>query len=83
MESLKEELEALWKRHGMNWTLPEPTERTVNVNKRKVRMTVANFSRTSLQRIHGECRLDFLEGPYEMVDLANWPTMDENMYVTQ
>lgn len=83
MESLKEELEALWKRHGMNWTLPEPTERAVNVNKRKVRMTVANFSRTSLQRIHGECRLDFLEGPYEMVDLANWPTMDENMYVTQ
>jgi hypothetical protein len=74
MESLKDELEALWALHGYaDWKVPLREERAINERKTKKKLSLHNFTKAELEMIHEECRLDFVEGPYEMVDLTDWP----------
>jgi hypothetical protein len=74
MESLKDELEALWTRHGYaDWKVPLREERSINEHRTKQKLSVHNFTKSALEMIHEKCRLDFVEGPYDMVDLADWP----------
>lgn len=74
MESLKDELEALWARHGYtDWKVPLREERDVNKRKNKKKLSVHNFTKSALEMIHEKCRLDFAEGPYDFVDLTDWP----------
>jgi hypothetical protein len=79
MEHLKEELEALWARHGYTtttgnnvWKVPLPHERPINARKRHRVLSVRNFTKAALTLIHDNCRLDFEEGPYDMVNLEEW-----------
>jgi hypothetical protein len=76
MESLKDELGALWKRHGYtDWEVPLREERPINEARKtkNKKLSVHNFTKSALEMIHENCRLDFLEGPYQMVDLTDWP----------
>ena len=73
MEFLKKELEALWARHGYtDWKVPLKEERPINQRKTQKILSVHNFSKAALEMIHDRCRLDFVEGSYEMVDLTHW-----------